>query len=89
MTLAAHVISRHFGFGLMVLNGVKNVLSNEQPIGGNRFGVCIDGSVAAVVVIKLTPQIKHTRNARCKGWLCKEKIRFYFFNHALLSSSIG
>ncbi len=51
----------------MVLNGVKNVLSNEQPIGGNRFGVCIGGSVAAVVVIKLPPQIKHTRSARCKA----------------------
>jgi len=48
----------------MVLNGVKNILSNEQPIGSNSFGVCIGGSLAAVVIIKLTPQVKHTCSTR-------------------------
>jgi hypothetical protein len=48
------VVSRH---------GIRQVLPNNKPIGGNRLGVCRSRGIAAIVIVKLTPKIKQTSDS--------------------------
>ena len=44
----------------MVLNGIREVLSDDKPIGGDSSRICLKRSLAPIVVVKLTPEIKDT-----------------------------
>ena len=67
----------------MLLHGIKDVLSNNRPVRGNRFGISLGRTFAFTVGIKLAPQIKNARSARRKRWLRIKEIGLHSFDHLL------
>ena len=48
----------------MVLNGIREVLSDDKPIGSDSSRICLKCGLAPVVVVKLAPEIKDTSCTR-------------------------
>src|ERR1035441_8960811 len=85
-TIPAHKISSDLKFRFILLHGVGKVLPDDEPIGGDSFRVRLNRSLTAVIVVKLTPEIKYASYARRQRRLREEKIRFNFISHGLLSA---
>ena len=43
----------------MVLDGIRQVLSDNQPIRSNSLCVCLKRGIALVVFVKMTKEVKY------------------------------
>lgn len=65
----------------MLLDGIANVLPDNNPIGGDSGSVGLFRGGTDVVLIELPPKIENARGTRRERRLREEEIGLYFFSH--------